>query len=444
MSQFATAFARGVAAVGGRALEVGGTVRDRLLGRAGKDLDLEVYGLEPDRLEAVIAKLGPVRKVGARLGVYVLHGTEIALPQGPGGVEDPHLTPEQASRRRDLTVNALMRDPLSGELLDFQGGRADLAARRLRHVEAATFVEDPLRLLRVVRLHAELGFRIAPETAALCRRLSLAGIAWERIGQELGSWLLRAEYPERGMDALVYTGAERHFPALRRLLGCPVPPETRGSADAWALTRAVLAGAGQRRSGERGRDWPLMLAALLQATGRPDTTRWRAEQGWTAPGAAAVAAARVPLWLQGVDQAQTVERTVRRLVAEQEAVDRLAAVEAGPAAYRRLALAVDSDLLLRLAEARHAAFAGSGAPYGAGLRARGIWQAEDLLGKAPKPRLQGRDVQALGVAAGPEIGRWLERAFQAQLDGEFADREGAKAWLRRRMAEEGEGESASG
>lgn len=423
-------FARAIQGAGGRVLEAGGAVRDRLLGRPPRDADLEVYGLPPDALEQVIARFGPVHKVGARLGVYVLRGVEIALPQGPGGVEDPFLPPEQAARRRDLTVNALLRDPLSGEMLDFFGGERDLDRRRLRHVDPQTFAEDPLRLLRVVRLHAELGFAVEPSTAALCRGLTLAGAAWERIGRELERWLLGALRPGRGLDALIYCGAEREFPGLRRLLGCPMPPGW--DADAWGQTRAVLNTAAARCPGERSRDWPLMLAALLQSGGRPDVTRLRAGRT-RSPGHAGVAATRVPLFLGGVDQGRALARTVAALVETQGAVEGLAARGAGRPAYRRLARAVDSDLLLRLAGAIHAGRRGEGSPFPAGEVARAIWREEDLLGKAPRPLLRGGDLAGLGVEPGPAMGRWLEAAFQAQLDGAFADREGARAWLARAL-----------
>lgn len=423
-------FAGAVREAGGRVLEAGGAVRDRLLGRAPRDTDLEVYGLSAEALEGVIARLGTVRRVGARVGVYVLKGVEIGLPQGPRGVEDPGLSPEAASRRRDLTVNALLRDPLTGEVLDFNGGRADLHEGRLRHVDAGTFVEDPLRLLRVVRLHAELGFRIAPETGALCRRLDLAGVAWERIGQELERWLLGSEQPGRGLDALIYTGAERHFPTLRALLGCPVTRSWEAE-NAWAHTRAVLDAAAIRRRGPRTRDWPLMLAALLAASGRPDATQGRAGQ-WLAPDHAGSAAARVPLFLDGVDRNRDRQTAVAALVREQDEIDRLMEEGAGPPAYRRLALRVDSDLLLRLAEAQAEA-RGEGPAYPAGERARAIWAGEDLLGKSPKPLVQGRDLEGLGIEPGPKMGEWLDRAFEAQLDGAFTTRAEGVEWVRKRL-----------
>jgi len=425
-------FAGAVREAGGRALEAGGAVRDRLLGRAPRDTDLEVYGLRPRALEAVIARFGTVRRVGAWMEVYVLKGVEIALPQGPGGTEDPGLAPEAASRRRDLTVNALLRDPLTGEILDFHEGRADLRWGRLRHVDDGTFVEDPLRLLRVVRLHAELGFRIAPETGALCRRLDLAGVAWERIGQEVERWLLGAERPGRGLDALIYTGAERHFPILRALLGCPVPRAWQAE-DAWSHTRAVLEAAAARRMGERERDWPLMLAAVLAASGRPDAARLRAGNR-LAPDHPGSAAARAPVFLAGVDRNRDRQAAVAALVREQDEIDRLMEAGAEPPAYRRLALRVDSDLLLRLAEAQAGA-RGEGMDYPAGERARTIWADEDLLGKAPKPLVQGKDLEGLGIEPGPKMGEWLDRAFDAQLDGAFTTREEGVDWLRKRLSD---------
>jgi len=442
MTGFAEEFAGAVHRAGGRALEAGGAVRDRLLGRPARDVDLEVYGLDPSALEAVIGRFGRVRRVGARLGVYVLRGVEISLPQGPDGTEDPALSPEQASRRRDLTVNALLRDPRTGEILDFHDGRVDLARRRLRHVDPATFFQDPLRVLRLVRLHAELEFHMDPATAALSRHLSLAGVARERIGAELERWLLGARRPGLGMDGLLYAGVERSFPALRALLGCPVAPGA-ASGDAWSRTRAVLDAAARRRVGARERDWPLMLGALLHGLGLPDATYRHPGRPPTAPGHAAVAAAKAQRWLEGVDRNRRRAQAVRRLLLEQDALDDLAAARAGRPAYRRLACRVDSDLLLRLAGAVHEA-RNPGVAHPGGERAREMWRAEGLLGRAPEPLLRGRDLEELGFPAGPEMGRWLEAAFEAQLDGAFASREAGLAWVRERLGAEGQGKAGDG
>jgi tRNA nucleotidyltransferase (CCA-adding enzyme) len=150
---------------GGRALLVGGCVRDALRGEASKDLDIEVHRLPADRLLPLLRRFGRVDEVGRSFGVFKLRvagvDLDVALPRrdrraGPGhkGIaaeSDPEIGEVEAARRRDLTVNAIAWDPLTGDFVDPFGGRSDLAARRLRAVDATTFGEDPLRALRVAQ-----------------------------------------------------------------------------------------------------------------------------------------------------------------------------------------------------------------------------------------------------------------------------------------------------
>ena len=140
---------------GGRALLVGGCVRDGLLGIPAKDIDMEVYGLDADAVEAALKPHFRLDTVGRAFGVFILKGLEIdlALPRresriGPKHTDfkvegDPTMSPREAASRRDFTVNAISYDPLTGEQLDPYDGAADLRARRLRHVSEA-FSEDPL------------------------------------------------------------------------------------------------------------------------------------------------------------------------------------------------------------------------------------------------------------------------------------------------------------
>src|SRR5262245_31628957 len=152
---------------GGRALLVGGWVRDELLGRAPKDLDLEVFGLTADRLRPLLERLGRVETVGESFAVYKVIASrgglggqdaiDVALPRreskagrGHKGfiVEgDPALPIEEAARRRDFTINAISRDPLTNEIVDPFDGRRDLQERRLRVVDPRTFIDDSLRVL---------------------------------------------------------------------------------------------------------------------------------------------------------------------------------------------------------------------------------------------------------------------------------------------------------
>jgi tRNA nucleotidyltransferase (CCA-adding enzyme) len=275
---------------------VGGAVRDELLGRPVSERDWVVVGSTPEEMQA----LG-YRQVGRDFPVF-LHpetGEEHALARterktGPGHTgfvchAGPDVTLEDDLRRRDLTVNAMAR-AADGELVDPFGGRADLDARLLRHVSDA-FVEDPLRVFRVARFAAQLpGFAVAPETAALMRRMAaesqLAELSAERVWQELQK-ALAAPQPERFLQVLAETGALSPWLAELEDVPAELPatltePETRFGALAWHLEPAAVtalcerlkapnrfqhlaehvARHGRTLAGWRGEDPDAVLAAL--------------------------------------------------------------------------------------------------------------------------------------------------------------------------------------
>ena len=192
--------ARAIHAGGGRAVAVGGYVRDRLLGNASKDCDIEVFGLDLDALQAVLARFGRVIAVGRAFGVLRLAELDVdfSLPRrdskvGPGhrGFDvdvDPTLDFATAARRRDLTINSMGLDLRTQEILDPHGGRADLERKTLRAVDAATFPEDPLRGLRVAQFSARLLMQADDELLGLCRELDLAEISRN------ASWKSSANY----------------------------------------------------------------------------------------------------------------------------------------------------------------------------------------------------------------------------------------------------------
>lgn len=220
--------------------KVGGAVRDRLLGIASKDCDWVVVGATAEEMTA----LG-YRQVGQDFPVF-LHPTtheEYALArterkQGTGyrgfAVDAArHVTLEQDLARRDLTINAMAEDD-AGRIIDPYGGQQDLAAGILRHVTEA-FVEDPLRVLRVARFAARLGFPVAPETLALMRRIAEGGelstLAPERLWRELER-ALAEPYPERFIEVLRDCGALRAvLPEVDALFGVPQPPRHHPEID---------------------------------------------------------------------------------------------------------------------------------------------------------------------------------------------------------------------
>ena len=256
--------ARAVRDAGGRALVVGGWVRDRLLGVPSKDVDIEVFGLDAERLEALLAGFGSVHAVGRAFGVFRVGGIDVdfSLPRrdskrGPGHrgfdvTPDPSLGFAQAARRRDLTVNSIGIDPLTGEVLDPHGGRRDLERGVLRATDPERFPEDPLRGLRVAQLTARLEMAPDAELVALCRALDLGELSGERVFDELAKLLLRAARPSIGFRFLEDSGQLRFFPELDALRGVPQDPEWHPEGDVWVHTLMVLDAAAALRGGGAG------------------------------------------------------------------------------------------------------------------------------------------------------------------------------------------------
>ncbi|GHV03610.1 multifunctional CCA protein [Campylobacterota bacterium] len=170
---------------------VGGAVRDSLLGREICDLDIEVYGIAPDRFAKLMGELG-AHGVGQSFFVYKLGKFDLSLPRrelklgvGHRGFEvEWENDPRKASARRDFTINAMMINIFTLELFDFHGGRDDLAAKRIRHIDDRAFIEDSLRVLRAARFAARFGFTIAEQTVALCQTLAIDDLSKERIWGE--------------------------------------------------------------------------------------------------------------------------------------------------------------------------------------------------------------------------------------------------------------------
>lgn len=247
---------------------VGGCVRDRLMGREAKDWDVEVYEVEPARLRALLDRMGRVNVVGEAFTVYKLgRDLDVSLPRrerksgrGHRGfvIEgDPRMSVGEAARRRDFTVNAVLEDPLTGDLLDPFGGRADLERKLLRAVSPETFVEDSLRVLRAAQFAARFEFDIEPETVRLCRSIDLTDLPAERVWGELEKILLVAPRPSVGLRWLDRLGAlEQLFPELAALKGVPQDPEWH--PEGWSATElpfqplgtgvAEAAGVNRRRS----------------------------------------------------------------------------------------------------------------------------------------------------------------------------------------------------
>ena len=199
---------------GGCTYYVGGLVRDRLMDRDNKDVDIEIHGVEPQALLEILTQLGKPTVMGVSFGIYGLknYDIDIAMPRketatGRGHKDfdvyvDPYLGTEKAAVRRDFTINAMMQDVLTGEIVDHFGGQEDLKKGVIRHVNDVTFVEDPLRVLRAAQFAARFGFDVAQETIDLSRTMDLTALAKERIMGELEKALLKSQTPSVFFEVL--------------------------------------------------------------------------------------------------------------------------------------------------------------------------------------------------------------------------------------------------
>lgn len=270
---------------GGTAYFVGGFVRDRLLGIENKDIDIEVHGIDVKALRNILSREGEVLEMGEAFGIFSLKGlcidialprSETALGRGHRDFEisvEPFIGTKKAAERRDFTVNALMEDILSGEIIDHFTGRADLENRILRHVSDKSFPEDPLRVLRLSQFAARFGFSVAEETKALGRRIDLSYLSKERVEGELKKALLKSEKPSVFFEVLKeINGLEVWFPMLQKLIGLPQNPEYHPEGDVWVHTMQVLDRAATYRD-KVSRPYAFMLSALCHDLGKIIVTK---------------------------------------------------------------------------------------------------------------------------------------------------------------------------
>lgn len=428
--------ARAVKEAGGRALIVGGWVRDRLLGRESKDIDIEVFGVEAGALKAILGRFGRVDTVGESFTVYKIAGLDVSLPRresktgrGHKGftvIGDPSLSIAEAARRRDFTINAVSFDPLTGEYLDPYNGREDLAAKRLRVVDPATFGDDSLRVLRALQFAARFDLALDPDSARLCRSIPLDDLPAERIWGEIDKLLLAAGRPSAGWALALDLGVvDALFPELKALVGCRQEPEWHPEGDVWVHTLQVIDRARERIGDlERPQAVTVMLGALCHDLGKPATTafidgRIRSpfhEEAGVAPARTLLDTLNVNA-IEGYDvRAQVIGIVANHL--KPGAFHKVPNVSDG--AFRRLALKVDLELLARVATAdclgRVPGTFDCSAMDWFLERARALGVEHG----APKPFVLGRHVLAHGVTPGPHVGILLKQIYEMQLDGRIA------------------------
>jgi tRNA nucleotidyltransferase (CCA-adding enzyme) len=432
---------RAIRELGGRALLVGGCVRDDRMGKVPKDWDLEVYNLAPERLREVLDQFGPVNVVGEAFTVYKLgRHLDVSIPRrerksGRGHkafvIEgDPSMSVDEATKRRDFTINAILQDPLTGEIIDPFSGQRDIEQRILRAVSVETFGEDSLRVLRAAQFAARFEFDIDPATVELCRAIDLGDLPGERIWGELEKLLLRAQRPSVGIEWLLKLGAiEKIFPEIQTLIGVQQEPEWHPEGDVFVHTLLAV-----DRARELIDDLPyakqvtVMLATLAHDFGKPATTefiegRVRSrghEEAGVAPTEQFLDRINVHT-IDGYNVRAQVIALVREHLKPGEFYKKRD--EVGEGAFRRLARRCEPDLLYRVAKAdslgRNAPWVPREQWYGSEAQEWFIERSRELEveQRPPDPILLGRHLLELGVEPGPRMGELTRAVYEMQLDG---------------------------
>lgn len=431
---------------GGRALLVGGCVRDALWGLEPKDADIEVFGIEAEPLEKLLSKQFKIIQVGKAFGVFKIRGLEldISIPRresknglGHKGflVEgDPHLSFKEAAFRRDFTINAISWDPLTGELVDPFDGLKDVKERMLRHV-GEKFSEDPLRVLRGMQLVARFELKVDPQTLEVCKKIEPEGLSKERIFEEWVKLILKGKKPSIGLGFLKDCGWIRYFPELEALIGCKQDPIWHPEGDVWVHTLLCLDAFAAERIGERWNDLIVGLAVLCHDLGKPLTTITSEDGRIRSPKHEYVGVEITRRFLERMTAEKDLIEVVLKLVGMHMRPVELFKVKGSDTAVRRLANAVGRlDLLLRVvrADLRGCHERDYDAVYKEGEK----WlleraQALEIAKNVPKPIVLGRHLMALGLQPGPHYKAILDECFEAQLEGKFKDIDGGLEYLKR-------------
>ncbi|MBI4850669.1 MAG: HD domain-containing protein [Acidobacteria bacterium] len=443
----------------GRAFLVGGLVRDQamvelnLISKAdlapARDFDIEAYQITAEKLHTLLSSFGRVDTVGEAFTVYKLGfgrgkdriELDVSLPRresktGKGHrgftvTGDPSMTIEEAARRRDFTINAIMCNPLTGEILDPYQGIEDLKTRSLRVVDPKTFIEDSLRVLRAMQFAARFEFTVTEDTKALCQTIDLKDLPCERILAEIEKLLLRAKKPSIGWQVGLEMGViDQLFPELKALVGCPQEKDWHPEGDVWVHTLQAIDEATLLINDlPKAQKITVMLAVLFHDLGKPSTTK---EIDGRIRSLAHEEAGVKPtekmldrLNIHTIDSYHVREQVIA-LVANHlkpgQFYKQRDTITDG--AFRRLARKCEMDLLYLVAKAdslgRHAIDAPE--PNAEAQE----WFRERVLSlgvekSAPEALLLGRHLLELGLKPGRQIGEITRAVYELQLDGKVTN-----------------------
>lgn len=436
-----------VKAAGGQAYFVGGCVRDGLLGIDVTDADIEVYNLESELLPQVLAKAGYLTDlVGKTFAVFkVKHlNIDVSVPRvetkiaaGHKAFEVvamPNLAFKEAALRRDFTINSMLFEPITGQLIDEYNGLADLDAKILKAV-SAKFSEDPLRVLRAMQFIARFGFSIDHDTLLLCQELKQYELSRERIFEEWKKMLLKGKHISKGLNFLRDSGWLKYYPEMDALINCPQDKRWHPEGDVWSHTLICLdafAHIAEHLDLTKQDKLIVGLALIGHDFGKVSTTIFQDEK----ISSATHEIFGVPLMESFLErlcnQAEIIE-TCKNLVRYHMQPYALHSQQSSDNAIRRLSFKMGRlDLLYVVCRAD---YLGSG-PKDFNTEIKHIdWlqaKAEQIgvnSRNKVEPIILGRHIMERGVSPSPAYKTILSKCFEAQLNGKFLELEQGLLYL---------------
>lgn len=427
---------------GGRALLVGGAVRDLLLDLPIKDLDIEVHGLDPAQLEKILRTFGYVDLVGKAFGVYRVQGidADFALPRKDEGGRkpevaiDPNMDLRDAFARRDLTINAMGIDLVTFELIDPFDGQKDLTAKVLRPPDIRFFTEDPLRFFRVMQFIGRFEMHPTNELNHVCISMDISQVSIERIEAEFEKLLMQSKRPSLGIRWLRHIGRLKEIlPEVAALIDVEQHPEWHPEGDVFEHTMQTIDAAAQLEYASQEDKLIIMYSALCHDLGKVSTTRGTGRT--------------ITSYNHELDGVPLAQSLMERITGKKDLIKWVGLMVrhhmtpglfvkggAKASAYKRLArkmaprlnLALLADLAVADLRGRNA---NSHEPLDTVLENIAQFRAHahdaHVEFAMEQPVLMGRDLLDV-IKPGPELGKLLERAYEIQIEEGVLDKEELK------------------
>ena len=414
---------------GGKVFYVGGYVRDKILGKENKDIDVEIHNIEMDKVKDLLSTYGRVDEVGARFGILKVSGMDIdfAFPRTERNVGDkhvdfdvdvdPYLSPETAARRRDFTMNAIMEDATTGEIIDPFNGVSDLKKGVINLIDKNTFIEDNLRPLRAAQFAARFNMRVSEEVIDLARTLDYTTLSTERVGIEFKKGLL-SPHPAVAMNLMLKMGVlDQLSPNLAAMKNTEQNPEHHPEGDVFTHSMLAVEMAGELKEHSKN---PLafMYAALCHDVGKVNSTQVQADGKITSYGHAEVGEKMIAETLKNITKETNFFPYIEKLAKYHMKAHDVTKMKDNK--VRRLMTEVDMEELLLLSVCD--------SNRGTGLlnavkrehyieacqRVRKLEQGKPF---GILPLITGKDLIAMGAKPGKEMGDTLKLLFNEQLAG---------------------------